>query len=117
MDTIEDRTTFIGPLPQYVVRDPYEFSGVRMGHTKNAREFVLAAAAVMRHRGREVQVEETDESIYAYAPAPRWYDTPVTVHAVKFGQRWKFVGATTLGRNGEAKTYRKASTIINVYGR
>lgn len=115
---IRVENAFVGPLPKGLIRD-FQTGEVSIGggHIKDARDFVLAAAALMRHRGRTVEITEEDGSIYAYAPAPRWYDTPVTLHAVKTGQRWKFLGAGTLMRKGDAKTYRAARILVNVYGR
>lgn len=114
---IKAENTFIGPLPQYLMRDYMTGDVVMQGGIKTARDFVLAAANLMRHRGRAVEVTEEADSVYAYAPAPHWYDTPVTLHAYRSGSRWKFLGATTLGRNGEAKTYGKARILVSVYGR
>lgn len=113
---------FIGPLPEHLRRDPYTAEPIIPFYVKNPRDFALAAAAYMRFHGREVEVrEEVNEygtlAIYVFSPAPRWYDAAVTVHAVKPGQRWRFLGASAIGKRADAKSISRARGLVSTYGR
>jgi hypothetical protein len=92
----------------------------------SAREFLEEVAEILRSKGREVEITETEESfgtfVWLYAPAPKWYERSMSLSAARSGRtgRWRLgplsVGSTCVSPGFERNTRSKIKTAADVYG-
>jgi hypothetical protein len=91
----------------------------------NARQFVDEIVEVLKAKGREVTVEETDESfgkmVWVSATSPNWWMSPIHLSAFcsDSTKRWRLgeIKVRTIsGKTVVAKTRYKVRIIADVYG-
>lgn len=88
----------------------------------NAREFVLSLADQLIEQGREVEIEENEESIRIYAKARTLSEYTIGAHAFRItgSSRWTFGAIRAYGLLSdtvEEKTRKRAHGFVRVYGR